>query len=86
MAAMQLGTLERLPRELRDHIYQLAIDPCDEDVNLHSYCKPHIVLATLSKAIQKESLQFIEDAKKAPCSHTRFSIGLPPSHLSDESL
>ncbi|KAK6398838.1 hypothetical protein LTR65_000393 [Meristemomyces frigidus] len=71
------SSLLRLPVELRDEIYELAViaESQDREVDVFSRCKPRSVLNLVSKQLDAEVKQVVA-RKKLPCRHTLFSFTL----------
>ncbi|KAF2166720.1 hypothetical protein M409DRAFT_54513 [Zasmidium cellare ATCC 36951] len=75
VANPSLGTLERLPAELRNHIYQLAIDTEYElEAAYNKPCRQRQSLHLVSKQIHAETKGFLVDAKARPCPHVNFAV------------
>lgn len=72
-----LGQLDRLPGEVRNRIYKLAVDSSKEEVHVTDPCRPHIALAFVSKQVHHESIGFIRDEYKEPCKHRRVVFKIP---------
>lgn len=75
-----LGPLARLPGEIRNRIYELAIDRSDEEVEIKKPCYPHAALCRASKQIGRECVGIIQSVKRSPCQHRRFLFKTLPTY------
>ncbi|KAK4496192.1 hypothetical protein PRZ48_012172 [Zasmidium cellare] len=81
-----LGTLERLPAELRNTIYELAIETEYElEADFHRPCRQRQSLHLVSKQIHQETIGFLAVVRYQPCRHVNFAVTIPeapetPSH------
>ncbi|KAF2485745.1 hypothetical protein BDY17DRAFT_294165 [Neohortaea acidophila] len=70
-----LGELGRVPPELRNRIYRLAIDTTNDRLDIFSLCTgPRRQLALVSKQIHNETINLIKTFKHKPCAHWNFTI------------
>lgn len=75
-----LGVLGRLPGELRNVIYDLAINTEHElEVDYHKPCRQRQSLHLVSRQVHAEtkSLMAAFQARSSPCEHVNFSVRVP---------
>lgn len=75
-----LGTLERLPAELRNTIYELAINTEHEleyEADFDGPCRQRQSLHLVSKQVYAETKGFLEASKNRPCRHVKFVLIVP---------
>lgn len=73
-----LSTLARLPGELRNAVYQLAIETEYElEAVFYGPCRLRQSLHLISKQVHKETKGFSQAVKDRPCQHTKFLVTVP---------
>lgn len=81
-----LGHLDRLPPQLRNRIYALAVDSSDVEVDVVTPCRPYLALAAVSKQVRTESIGYIHDAYKQDCHHRCFTFKVPLLWSGDHTI
>lgn len=71
----------KIPTEIRWMIYELALEPCDEEVDIHSRCTgtstAYVPLLLTSKLVSQESKAIKQRLFNKECHHHRIRITLP---------